>query len=249
MRVRIHSLLTFLLIGSLCLFDSASVGKFVLLLFVFISADLPCRAQLVDYDVIEKRSGHEYAEGFACERRGQNDEALKWFTKAIESRPEQMNSYMDRANVLMKLKKYREALADVEKYSQLLDQTAYREDKGFLASVARMKAKAQEGMGQKEQALKNYKESISLDDTVYAHAELGALYKRQGKKDLAIQELEIAKKRMHPTGGWSSEGAWGETETEVNRNLQELSQVSKGRNKLSFFKSPKDAILLRILYI
>jgi tetratricopeptide (TPR) repeat protein len=183
----------------------------------------------VDYEVIEKRSGKDYANGYAAAEQGKYDEAVKWFSKSINEKPEQMETYMDRTQAYLKLKKYREALADLEKYAVMFDRTSRREDGFCLSGISLVRGEALEGLGRYDEAVKCYKDSLQKRDSVEAHTALGDYYKTHGKKDLAIKEYQGAKKIFDLGRRWSTHGS-REPERHVDEMLSELQNPLAGKN-------------------
>lgn len=187
--------------------------------FLLLLSPLKASAEPVDFDVIEKHSGADFAKGYMYQEQGKYELALDAYSKSIKAHPENMETYLHHANVLLELKRYREVLSDMDKYSSLMQQTSDKDDKSRVAIVELKRAKALDGLGQSAEALKEYKKSLENDDTLYVHEALGRYYKRHGQRDLAVKELQSVKTRMH-SGGWSYN--WGKFETEIDDMLKEL---------------------------
>jgi tetratricopeptide (TPR) repeat protein len=182
---------------------------------------LAASAEPVDFEVVEKNYGKDYVKGTIAAEHGKNEEAVQWFSKSIVERPEEKSSYMQRADAYIKLKKYREALADVDKYAALLDRSSQREDKSYLWGIDMTRGEALEGLGRNDEAVKYYKHSLENRDSVEGHMALGEIYKKHGQKAQALQEFQAAKEIMGLHKGWSTIG-WGDTEKHVDEMLVEL---------------------------
>jgi tetratricopeptide (TPR) repeat protein len=204
----------------------------VLLLASLISIFAPASyigtsAQPVDFDVIEKNSGSDFLQGYKLRRQGKLEDALTAFSKSISNHPENTETYLERADLLIQLKKYRDALSDLNKYASMLQQTSDKDDKSRQAIIARYKALAFDGLGNPNEALRNFKESLDLDDTIYTRVELGNYYKRHGDRTEALSQFQNAKSRMHG-GGWHAN--WGQFEVDLDKNMSELSGSASSKN-------------------
>lgn len=180
---------------------------------------LEAAAQPADFNVIEKNYGHDYLQGYKFEQQGKYAEALAAFSRSIGAHPENTPVYLERADTLIHLKRYREALSDLNKYSSMIDQTSEKNEKSRQAVIARYKAKTLDGLGQSKEALKKYKESLALEDSVYTHVELGNYYKNHGDRGAASRHFQIAKSQMHG-GGWYAD--WGQFEIDLDNSMKEL---------------------------
>lgn len=191
----------------------------LVLIFTFSYACLSVNAEPVDFDVIEKHSGADFAKGYEFQQRGKYEEALQAYSRAIATHPENMETYMHRINVFIELKRFREAQADINRYKSLMQLTSDKDDKMMLAVVALQEAQVFDGLGNSKEALNKYKLALELDDTVDGHTELGKFYKRHGEKELAIKEFQKVKNVMD-SNEWGYN--WGKAKTDVDNMLKEL---------------------------
>lgn len=207
----------------------------ILLNSLYICLPAPAYAEPVDFDVVEKYSGKDFAQAIKLKAQGKLEEAAQAFGRSISAHPENMETYLERANVLLELKKYKEALSDLDKYTSLMQLTSDKNDKSRQSILALKRAKALDGLNKPAEAMSLYKQSLDLDDTVYARIALGAHYKKQGDKENALEQFKIAKSRMHG-GGWSSN--WGQTEIDLNNMMNELKSDKVTKESESLRKVP-----------
>lgn len=149
-------------------------------------------AEPLDLDVISKKQGPNYARALVLEQQGKYDEAEQYYSKSIAEHPEHMSSYMGRARSLIAMRKFKDALNDVNRYSQLLDQTSNRGDRNWLSGPELMKANALQGLGQTNDAVNCYKKALSYHESVKGHVDLASLYADSNQRDLALQEIKKA---------------------------------------------------------
>lgn len=185
----------------------------------------PAYAEPIDLEVMEKNYGHDYAQGYMFEQQGKYEEAEKAFARSISANPDQIQAYIERADALLQLKRYGEALNDIDRYSKLLQQSGDKNDKSRLAMISRFRAKSYDGLGKTDAALSNFKQSLAYQDNIDGHFALGSFYKKHAKNDLAVAELQTAKEKMH-AGGWHN-SSWAKTESEIDKMLSEINSKSK----------------------
>ena len=190
-------------------------------------AGLPANSEPVDFEVMEKNLGADFAKGYQLEGQGKLEEAVQAYSRSINAHPENTQTYRVRAELLLELKKYKEAQADMNKYRNLIQQTSDKDDKLKLGFLALGEAKVLDGLGNSTEALRKYKLALQLDDTVEGRIALGSYYKRHGARELATKELQQVKKIMH-SGGWGYN--WGKTEAGVDDMLKELTSATNTKN-------------------
>ena len=146
-------------------------------------------SQFVDLDVMRKNYGESYVRGYTAAQHEEYADAVKEFTQAIEEKPGVKTYYMSRAKSLLALQRNKEALEDVNKYAEILKQTDDKNDKTYLANISLMRGRAYEGLGKQKEAVQFYKDAIQLNGSLEGHKSLGELYRKQGKLELALDEL------------------------------------------------------------
>ncbi len=203
----------------------------IFMLFAFAQATA-VRAELVDYDVMEKNFGPDYVNAYKLEKSGKTDEALAAYDKAISQNPNEMEFYISRAGLLIALKKNGEALKDVDKYTQLVKDSTIKKKTGLLASAALMKAKALEGMGKADDAMENYKFAAENGSrSKLPRLKMADYYLSKGKKDLALKELYAAKT---PDGFYDN----SKEQQEVLAKIKQLEGAKKNKANSPSKKSP-----------
>lgn len=197
--------------------NSHIIPQLILALLVFNSAFFQCsvKADLVDYEVMSKSFGDGFAKGRKAQIKGDYEGAVAEYSKAIDANPEAMQLYMYRAGCLINLNKNKQALDDVEKYNKLLQRTNDKNDKSMLAAMTLTKARALDGLGRIEDALKYYKQSIELKDFSIAHRQLGKLYEKNGQLELALTELVKYRESLPPN-------STPEYRKEIDENIRRL---------------------------
>ncbi len=96
----------------------------------------------------------DFIAGVYHARKGNNDKALLFFDRSINNNYTLMEAYMEKGFVYYTTKKYEDALKTFETAITVNNQ---------YADAYYWKAKTQEAMGEKEQALINYERSLGLD--------------------------------------------------------------------------------------
>jgi tetratricopeptide (TPR) repeat protein len=209
-------------------YKKALLWRVLTLLLTFSCA--PVFSEPVDFEIMEQHSGADYVKGYKLQQEGKLEEAVQAYSKSIAAHPENTQTYMIRAGLLIGLKKFKEAQTDLNKYKDMIQQTSDKEDKGKLALLALREGTISDGLGNSAEALRKYQLALRYEDTIAGHKALGSLYKRQGKNELAIKELQQVKQRMN-AGGWGYN--WGKAETEIDEMLKELKAVPTVQTKPS----------------
>lgn len=102
----------------------------------------------------ETDAGCDFVAGVYHARIGSNDKAIVFFDRAINNNYTLMEAYMEKGFVYYEEKKYADALKVFETAITITN---------TYADAYYWKAKTQEAMGDKEQALLNYERSLGLD--------------------------------------------------------------------------------------
>lgn len=132
-----------------------------------------------------------FSKGVAEKNLGRNEEATKYFDKAIELNP--LVSYLHaRGLIKIKQKKYREALEDFNRVIELdKDKEDFETD--AASNALTMRAFAKEGLGQDKEAFIDLNKAIDMyPENAVAFNNRGLLKAKFGLHDEAIKDYDRA---------------------------------------------------------
>lgn len=125
-------------------------------------------------------------------RNGRYKEALKYASKAIAKSPDRFDLYLNRSSTYLNLKDYKNALADLNKAEVLMKgkevEATERSQLHFNRGSVYLEMKRD------QEALKDMQLAVkAFPFHAGAEYELGRLYTKMGKKDLALKALKSSR--------------------------------------------------------
>jgi len=127
--------------------------------------------------------------GISFQKEKKYQEAITYYTKAIEADPRQAKGYNNRGFCHRKLKQYREAIADHEKALKLAPNKAFMWDQYAIALYS---------AGEKDKARQAFEKALALDqDRPKTYGFLSYYWKKEGdmKKAKYYEDLYQQKKK------------------------------------------------------
>lgn len=129
--------------------------------------------------------------------RGDYEKALSIMNKLVEKNPSSWELYMNRSSVYLKLKDPKQALNDINKAFVLLklpENKKSRDDTVMYSAALYNRACVYMRLGKDIEAIPDLVEAVSVNHFFpAAHYQLGDLYTKQGKLDLALQNYKTSK--------------------------------------------------------
>lgn len=156
---------------------------------------------------------------------GKFEKALQSFNKDVEHNPDDPSAYANRGGVYELLGQHEKALKDINQAIALLQKKSFS-DKFESAHAFNNLGVIYMDLGKLDKAIASFKKAILLkENSADPHEQLGTIYAKQGKKEAALEHLNLALQYYKQEGGFKHA-------EEVAKKIRGLDSISNFTNTL-----------------